>query len=868
MLNQQKGFILPGKLLSGTAPHGSHPQFHYVIHPLPSRLSKSSNGSADREKNPTSFSSEHADNEGHDRHHIIFRRPGSPFPANLMPKPSFASLQKATKAELNIHSKSSNDETQGLHGMVQSSNFHVDGNDVVGNGGLPACMHHDTPVVLNEKRYRMKYETENNIKINGNHKSQFEREVSSTATDVGGNAKAELHATLSAVAVAESKQKQQENRMEPIILSPVLVDESKYATIEPSSIAGINDLESLTGEERMRVLELLSSPTSDDNDAGGASDTGHHFRRRQKRSTIANFDTETIDPFTYKPINIAPDSYWIQFRDRNGPLRTSSTIQSGSSIPYANSNARRLSSQFSYDTSGPSRFAGAGSTSGPFQPSFWHPNSPPLTHQRSIHGGGSSSNLPARPARGSRYDEIPTSPEYDDTGVAGSDMTWSKGILVFESSASAEDRHYPGKDVPFYTKNNANKRKPKTTSSVVSSTSSTSAKTSSSNNRQYDWFGGGINDSGSSASTGPSWIELDKNRTANKPYSLLDGPSRKGRRDDGVFGDKWKGSLDSEIIWADRSNEINKKGRFEDLSNVKDRPHSHLTIETAVFVDKDLYKHMQQNFPEDTQGEVTRIVLAMINAVQLLYQDPSLGHRVDFVLKRLEVLESDPPALVRPYDIDRFLTNFCKWQKTENPASDADPLHWDHALILTGLDLYVVHQSGKISNQVVGLAPVAGMCTRSSSCTVNEGRHFESVFVVAHEIGHNLGMRHDGPQAENNCDPTSHIMSPTLGSGKITWSPCSKKYLDLFLETPQAKCLFDKAKSERWLDHNGDGRLPGERFDADRQCVLKYGRGSFHAAQQPLEDVCRDLHCRREFFTWTSHPALDGTRCSVADDMV
>lgn len=37
-----------------------------------------------------------------------------------------------------------------------------------------------------------------------------------------------------------------------------------------------------------------------------------------------------------------------------------------------------------------------------------------------------------------------------------------------------------------------------------------------------------------------------------------------------------------------------------------------------------------------------------------------------------------------------------------------------------------------------GLAPVAGMCTVTSSCTVNEGRHFESVYVVAHEIGHKL----------------------------------------------------------------------------------------------------------------------------------
>lgn len=42
-----------------------------------------------------------------------------------------------------------------------------------------------------------------------------------------------------------------------------------------------------------------------------------------------------------------------------------------------------------------------------------------------------------------------------------------------------------------------------------------------------------------------------------------------------------------------------------------------------------------------------------------------------------------------------------------------------------------------------------------------------------------LGMRHD--TKENSCDPSLHIMSPTLGSGKITWSKCSRTYLDEFL---------------------------------------------------------------------------------------
>nr|CAD7577310.1 unnamed protein product [Timema californicum] len=38
-------------------------------------------------------------------------------------------------------------------------------------------------------------------------------------------------------------------------------------------------------------------------------------------------------------------------------------------------------------------------------------------------------------------------------------------------------------------------------------------------------------------------------------------------------------------------------------------------VETAVFVDKDLFQHMALNFPTDTERELVRVVLAMINAV-------------------------------------------------------------------------------------------------------------------------------------------------------------------------------------------------------------------------------------------------------------
>lgn len=88
--------------------------------------------------------------------------------------------------------------------------------------------------------------------------------------------------------------------------------------------------------------------------------------------------------------------------------------------------------------------------------------------------------------------------------------------------------------------------------------------------------------------------------------------------------------------------------------------------------------------------------------VQLLYNDDTLGHRIKFVLKRLEILYKDPTDLHRPYDIDNLLTNFCSWQRKENPPRDSDPLHWDHALILTGLDVFTINSKGRVNSQVVG----------------------------------------------------------------------------------------------------------------------------------------------------------------------
>ncbi|KAF2886741.1 hypothetical protein ILUMI_19432, partial [Ignelater luminosus] len=58
------------------------------------------------------------------------------------------------------------------------------------------------------------------------------------------------------------------------------------------------------------------------------------------------------------------------------------------------------------------------------------------------------------------------------------------------------------------------------------------------------------------------------------------------------------------------SNKINQIRKKRDAFQL-DGP---IFVETAVFVDRDLFDHMKSNFPIDTERELIRFVLAMINA--------------------------------------------------------------------------------------------------------------------------------------------------------------------------------------------------------------------------------------------------------------
>lgn len=156
------------------------------------------------------------------------------------------------------------------------------------------------------------------------------------------------------------------------------------------------------------------------------------------------------------------------------------------------------------------------------------------------------------------------------------------------------------------------------------------------------------------------------------------------------------------------------------------------------------------------------------------------------------------------------------------------------SVLWPSLDLYKA-TPGKNHSGVLGLAWVGGMCKGNYSCTINEAPNFEASFVIAHELGHSLGIMHDGQR--NRCDPNGFIMSERTGAGKIHWSRCSNSYLNESIQSGQLKCLDTEQNGQ--IDSLYDLsklRAPGQVYTINDQCRLAFGSNhtSFVTHEHPF----------------------------------
>jgi len=133
-------------------------------------------------------------------------------------------------------------------------------------------------------------------------------------------------------------------------------------------------------------------------------------------------------------------------------------------------------------------------------------------------------------------------------------------------------------------------------------------------------------------------------------------------------------------------------------------------IEVAVFVDDVMYANVEakKSPGEDTVKKIRDMVFAYLNAVQIMYQSARLANKLKLVLVRLDIMQTADLSLDKHGgDIERYLEAFCLWQKGKNPGAAAgtadrtNGAHWDHALLLTGLNLY---DGLPARDSVIGLA--------------------------------------------------------------------------------------------------------------------------------------------------------------------
>ncbi|KAM7076980.1 A disintegrin and metalloproteinase with thrombospondin motifs 6 isoform 6-T7 [Ciconia maguari] len=283
-------------------------------------------------------------------------------------------------------------------------------------------------------------------------------------------------------------------------------------------------------------------------------------------------------------------------------------------------------------------------------------------------------------------------------------------------------------------------------------------------------------------------------------------------------------------------------------------------VETLVVADKMMVGYHGRK-------DIEHYILSVMNIVAKLYRDSSLGNVVNIIVTRLIVLTEDQPNLEINHHADKSLDSFCKWQKSilahqsdGNTIPENGIAHHDNAVLITRYDIctYKNKPCGTL-----GLASVAGMCEPERSCSINEDIGLGSAFTIAHEIGHNFGMNHDG--IGNSCGTKGHeaakLMAAhiTANTNPFSWSACSRDYITSFLDSGRGTCLDNEPPKRDFLY---PAVAPGQVYDADEQCRFQYGATS---RQCKYGEVCRELWClsKSNRCVTNSIPAAEGTLCQT-----